>query len=96
MSDAERRELVDLHDHVAEYFGIVFAMVESGQADISVARAEGDTITYLMKEYRSNHLDRMGNQGVGPFESLIITDMLNTYRRIKEHGLNIAETLAGV
>lgn len=96
MSESEQKELIDLHDHVAEYVGKINVMIGSGEADVTLARAEGDTITHLMKEYRSNHLDRMGSQGVGPFESLIITDMLNTYRRIKEHGLNIAETLAGV
>lgn len=96
MAEAEQRELADLHDHVAAYTAAIREMVDAGEADVATARAEGDTITHLMKEYRANHLDRMGAQSVGPFESLIITDMLNAYRRIKEHGLNIAETLAGV
>lgn len=48
-----------------------------------------------MKTYRSNHLERVGTKNASPFESLVITDMLNAYRRIKDHALNIAEVMGG-
>ena len=30
-----------------------------------------------------------------PLHSLVFTDMLNNYRRMKDHSLNIAEVIAG-
>ena len=48
-----------------------------------------------MKEYRKNHLERVGTEHTSPLESLTITDILNAYRRIKDHALNIAEVLSG-
>ena len=48
-----------------------------------------------MKKYRSSHLERLGEQQVTPFESLAIADVLNSYRRIKDHAFNIAEVVAG-
>ena len=40
-------------------------------------------------------LARVGTGQATPLKSLIFTDMLNAYRRIKDHALNIAEVLAG-
>ena len=48
-----------------------------------------------MKEYRSGHLERLGEQKSTPLESLAIADILNSYRRIKDHAFNIAEVVAG-
>ena len=59
------------------------------------AQVQGSEITHLMKEYRSHHLNRVEAGEASPLKSLIFTDMLNAYRRIKDHGLNIAEAMAG-
>jgi Na+/phosphate symporter len=48
-----------------------------------------------MKDARSEHLGRLGTQEVTPTASLIFTDILNGYRRAKDHALNIAEAVAG-
>ena len=48
-----------------------------------------------MKQARSSHLDRVSSQECTPLASLIFTDMLNAYRRVKDHGLNVAEIVAG-
>jgi phosphate:Na+ symporter len=48
-----------------------------------------------MKEYRRQHLERLQKEEVSPFFSLAFTDMLNFYRRMKDHALNIAEVVAG-
>ncbi len=49
----------------------------------------------VMKEYRQAHLTRLTDGKVSPLSSLVYTDMLNYYRRIKDHTLNIAEVAAG-
>ena len=61
----------------------------------SKARVQGDAITHEIKESRDNHLTRMERKDASPLASLIFTDMLNAYRRIKDHGLNLAEAVAG-
>ena len=59
------------------------------------ARRLGKEITYLMKDCRNKHLKRVGTGSTTPIKSLMYTDMLNAYRRIKDHALNVAEVLAG-
>ena len=48
-----------------------------------------------IKEYRAKHLARVGTGNTTPLKSLFYMDMLNSYRRIKDHALNIAEVLSG-
>ncbi len=52
-------------------------------------------ISRVMKEYRQEHLNRLTEGKVTPLNSLIYTDLLNYYRRINDHTLNIAEVAAG-
>jgi Na+/phosphate symporter len=48
-----------------------------------------------MKESRREHLEHLQHEQVSPYLSLVYTDMLNYYRRMKDHALNIAEVVAG-
>jgi phosphate:Na+ symporter len=96
ISEKNREELLDLHDHVTTYIALINEGVKLNNLDVvSKARTQGDTITHLMKEYRSNHLERVGTDHMSPLESLVTTDILNAYRRIKDHALNIAEVVSG-
>ena len=96
LTDEGLKEILDLHDHVAEYVEYVRKGVELKNEDIlSKAVTQADTITRLVKKYRTNHLERMGFESTSPLKSLIFNDMLTAYRKIKDHALNIAETLAG-
>ncbi len=49
----------------------------------------------VMKECRQAHITRLTEGKVTPLSSLVYTDLLNFYRRIKDHTLNIAEVAAG-
>ena len=96
LSGPQLEEILDLHGNVANYVEMINDAVERDLPEvIAKARSQGDSITYLMKKYRSNHLERLGDQKVTPFESLAIADILNAYRRIKDHAFNIAEVVAG-
>jgi phosphate:Na+ symporter len=96
ISENELKAVLDLHDHVVTYVELINEAVREERVEIiAMARTQGDAITHLMKQYRSDHLDRLGTENASPFESLVITDMLNAYRRIKDHALNIAETVSG-
>ena len=96
LSKMEIEEMMKLHDQVSEYVNMVNdAVIERRASVLSKARTQGDNVTHLVREYRTNHLERLGRGECTPLESLAYTDMLNAYRRIKDHALNIAEVLAG-
>jgi phosphate:Na+ symporter len=95
-SDEEDAELLHLHDEVDAYVQMVTAGVKDDRKEIvSKAKTQGDAITYAIKELRTRHLERVSDQSTGPLPSLIYTDTLNAYRRVKDHAQNIAEALAG-
>lgn len=75
---------------------VVNRAVKLDQADaLSRARAYGDGITRLMKDARSRPLQRMMEERTTPLASLVFMNMVNSYRRVKDHCLNIAEAVAG-
>jgi phosphate:Na+ symporter len=96
VSDAGKTEILDLHEKISDYIKLIAQAVHEGnEAIISKAQTRGDSITHLVKQYRTKHLERVESGHISPLKSLIFTDILTSYRRIKDHGLNIAEALAG-
>jgi phosphate:Na+ symporter len=96
MSPEGLAAIIDLHNNVAEYLGLIDEATKNADANVlMLAESRGQSITELMKRYRTEHLARVSAGMASPLKSLIYTDMLNAYRRIKDHGLNIAEVLAG-
>ena len=96
MSDEGLRDILELHDDVTDYLGMVNRALKSHDTGVVVrARTRGNDITHMMKECRTRHLERVGTGAATPLKSLIYTDILNAYRRIKDHALNIAEVLGG-
>jgi phosphate:Na+ symporter len=62
---------------------------------LAKAHSEGDLITRKMKDLREKHLQRVQTRQVSPLKSLIFVDILQSYRKIKDHALNVAEAVAG-
>lgn len=88
--------LKELHAVVCDYLKMINQAVKVEDPDIlTKAQTRGAKITYLIKQFRSEHLNRVSTGQTTPFHSLIFTDILNSYRKIKDHALNIAETIAG-
>jgi phosphate:Na+ symporter len=95
-ADEGEAEILDIHDHVQAYMNMINdAVSHDNQAILSKANTQGDAITHMCKESRSKHLARVENKQCSPLSSLIYTDILTDYRKIKDHMLNIAEALAG-
>ncbi len=96
LSPEALEEILQLHDMVTGYIRDVNLAVESENgAFLREAMTRGTEITATMKDCRSKHLARVGDGKATPLKSLIYTDMLTSYRRIKDHAFNIAEVLAG-
>jgi Na/Pi-cotransporter len=90
------KEILSLHDRAADYVQLVDDGVRENHPDVVIkARSLGTALTNEMKESRSKHLVRVAQGDSLPLASLIFVDVLNAYRRVKDHGLNIAEALAG-
>ncbi|MBN2684081.1 MAG: Na/Pi cotransporter family protein [Pontiellaceae bacterium] len=89
-------ELRSMHRKVSEYIRMINQSLRRENADIiSRAQTDSESITRQMKEYRRLHLLRLSDGKTTPLNSLVFTDMLNNYRRMKDHALNIAEVVAG-
>jgi phosphate:Na+ symporter len=96
LSKEGRQELLDLHQKVAEYIRMVNDAERNDNLDIlGRAQSDSDIITHQMKASRRLHLVRLSESTASPLHSLVYTDMLNNYRRMKDHAFNIAEVIAG-
>lgn len=91
-------DLKHLHGTIVAYNKMIVQAIAEGNGEVlNKATIQGNAITHEIKESRSRHLERLSSRSAAssPLASLIFTDTLNAYRRIKDHGLNIAESLAG-
>ena len=96
IEDTALEPLLGLHNRVADYIGKVNEHMKTENPDLLTwAVTEGTAIGELMKEIRREHIAQLQNKERSPYFSLAYTDMLNFYRRMKDHALNIAEVLAG-
>ena len=92
----EKEKLLKLHDSVAHYLAKVNEMATMpSQELLAWATSESIVINKTMKAIRHDHLEKLRSDEVSPFFSLAYTDMLNYYRRMKDHALNIAEASSG-
>ena len=55
----------------------------------------GKNISQEVRKLRREILDRMGEDAVSPNVSISYNRMINAYRRIRDHAVNIAEAIAG-
>jgi phosphate:Na+ symporter len=95
--EQQLREILDLHDMVAEYLKLISSAYEQRYPEIiTKAHSIGSEITHLVKDLRDKHLDSITEEKGQPRISVAYTATLNSYRRVRDHALNIAETLAGV
>lgn len=94
MSEDGLQEILHLHDMVAQYTALISeAFVHHNPDILSKAHSQGDAITHYMRTCRDKHLARISTQSATPLSSLVFTDMLTSYRKIKDIVLNIAEAL---
>ncbi|MCP4717136.1 MAG: Na/Pi cotransporter family protein [Deltaproteobacteria bacterium] len=96
MSSDGRADLLQLHDMVADYFIMVKLAITKPNKELMVkTHVEGNTITRRFREIRTKHLECLSNTKVEPLFSVSYMNMLNSYRRIKDHVENVAEVMAG-
>ncbi len=97
ISEDGLKDLRHLHRETAGYVRTINDALReaNGVVILPRAKADGESITHLTKEIRARHLQRLTDKAIPPLKSLIYLDMINHYRRMKDHAFNIAEVIAG-
>jgi phosphate:Na+ symporter len=92
--DSER--LVSLHESLVEYLKLVTEGYEHNHPDIITrAHSMGAEIRHQVKTLRKQHMDELTVEKVSPNVNVAFTATLNSYRRVYDHALNVAEAVAG-
>lgn len=95
-SAEQDKRLRHVHDEVAKYVSMVTdAYAKRNKGIITKAHTHGRAINHLVRETRHWHLDTLSDAKCDPLVSMCFTGILQSYRHIKDHALNIAETVAG-
>lgn len=91
----EQRDLLDLHQRVVDYVRMIRQAMEADDIHcMPKAQIAGKEVTRFMKECRRRHLVLLSEHDLPPLQSTLYMDMLNYYRRMRDHALNIAEIIA--
>ncbi len=96
LDEERRKSLLELHELVAEYLALVTEALQNRNVDIMTkARSLGDALKKKAKLMRDSHIEQLSHSRVEPNVNLTYTSTLNSYRRVRDHALNIAEAIAG-
>lgn len=90
-------DILLLHNEVVEMIKNVGDHLRKMKIGVIIKEAtliDGENITRLMKQARARHLDTVSNGSTTPLKSLSYTDILTSYRKIKDHLVNITEVIA--
>ena len=97
LSPVQQKELLELHDVIAGYYDSVHEGFAVDAFDEYLARIRRDSreITDKIRALRDQHWNRLSDETVDPLISTSYMDIVNAYRRIKDHLLNIGEAIVG-
>lgn len=86
-----------LHDVVADYLQIIIdACEQRNTAVVTKANTTRGEIKHLVRTLRNEHLRLMADEKIPPFVNAAFTSAHNSYVRVSDHALNVAESLAGI
>ncbi len=94
--EEDLKDIFDLHEDVTAYVQMVTnGYINRSKEVLFKANPQSDSITHKVRQIRTRHVSRLAKERKDPQITMILSDMINDYRRIKDHALNIAEALAG-
>lgn len=95
LNTTKKETLDNLHLKVEELFNYVNGAYETGNKDILIeAMNRSAAIKELYKKARREHMERVAENKMPAMLSTAYMDILNYYRRIKDHMVNVVETLS--
>jgi len=99
LSDKGREEMFALHDRCTAFADTITESFRSGKEQapdvLGHMKFDSHAITEQIKTIRASQLQRLADRvpGVDPMKIVVLLDMLNVYRRLKENCLNIGEAM---
>ncbi|QDT46579.1 Na+/Pi-cotransporter [Symmachiella dynata] len=95
--DAKHRADLDrLHEEAEAFLKFIVESFKSRQGDVMPeAQRRASEIKRLAKKLRKQHVEWLSHEKVPPFVSVAFTSTLNSYVRVRDHALNVAEALSG-
>jgi len=94
--EQQRKDILELHDLVDRHLTLVNQAFEERRSEvITKANTIGDEIKHRVKHLREQHLELLSEKRVEPFINVAYNATLSSYRRVRDHSLNVAELVAG-
>lgn len=90
-------KIIDLHKEIENYLNLVIEFSKN-TFNLTIREkldVQSDNITEKVRELRSEHWENLSETKYSPLVSTCYTDTIYSYRKIKNHLLNIVEALAG-
>ncbi|MDH4183404.1 MAG: Na/Pi cotransporter family protein [Nitrospinota bacterium] len=85
-------DILDLHKDVQAYITLVAQGYERMAKELLFkARPQSEAINHKIRKIRLRHISRLSETRNDPLITMVYSDMLNDYRRVKDHALNVAE-----
>ena len=96
LTEAQQKELLGLHDLIAGYYDTIHAGLEDApDGYFEEIHRKSHEITGEIRGLRDRHWNRLSEETVDPLISTSYMDIANSYRRMKDHLLNIGEAAIG-
>lgn len=93
---SKKSAIFDIQKDIEVFMKFVIEAYRTNDHDIIVeALKMSNGITNKVKKYRNEHIERFTNDDIDPMVSSIYMDILNNYRKIKEHVYHVAEIISG-
>lgn len=95
-SETANAEIINMQETCAELFGLLLDDQLDPLDGLSRMAALEQRMDDMTEEYRSNMLRRIKEKTCSEEGSILFSEMLTDFERIGDHGLNIAQELAGI
>jgi len=96
-SPGMQEQLSELHTMAKQFLDLVIEGYRQRESEvITKANTISSEINHRVRTLREDHLRRLTEKKVEPHVNVAFTSTLNSYRRVSDHTLNVAESLAGV
>ncbi|HRX17071.1 MAG TPA: Na/Pi symporter, partial [Spirochaetota bacterium] len=96
LSDEQVANIIKLHDEVKNFFNLVRDCEKNQTIQVEYDKicAASDDLTALIRTYRNDHWEKASMTKMLPLVNTAYTDILQSYRKIKNHMLNSVEVQA--
>jgi phosphate:Na+ symporter len=95
-TESQRAELAQLHQSTVDYLKSVnLANRQRNRKIVKDIKSANKQLRGMVKRLRQEHLVQLSSHAIAPAVSVAFLAALNSYTRVRDHALNIAEVIAG-